>query len=90
MQRVFVTAHDIIPTGTSARSAFQEFVDRWSSKTCNFAREATEEEVREIYIKTYDLNCKGIRHNCEGADLRAGQAAATSDGWRRPRPRIEA
>ena len=61
VQRVFVTAHDITPVWhVRTQAAFQEFVDSAISKTCNFARDAKEEEVREIYLMAYDLKCKGV------------------------------
>jgi ribonucleoside-diphosphate reductase alpha chain len=60
-QRVFVTANAIMPEWhIRMQAAFQEFNDSAISKTCNFAQDASEEYVEEIYRLAYRLNCKGV------------------------------
>jgi ribonucleoside-diphosphate reductase alpha chain len=90
-RRVFVTANGIKPEWhVRMQAAFQEFNDSAISKTCNFAQDATEEYVAEIYRLAYRLNCKGITVYRDGsrdmqvlstgAQARKVQEQATTSG----------
>ena len=81
VQRLFVTSHEIEPSWhVRMQAAFQNYCDNAVSKTINLPSIATIDDVRDAYIQSWKLECKGITIYRDGSKESQPMAVETRVG----------
>jgi ribonucleoside-diphosphate reductase alpha chain len=93
LRRLFVTAHEVSPHWhIRLQAAFQKFTDNAVSKTVNFPKQASAEDVREVYLKAFELGLKGVTIYRDGSreeQVLSFGASKAKMQYITPRPRPE-
>lgn len=91
IQRLFVTAHDIAPQWhIRIQAAFQKYTDNAVSKTVNFPKDATPQDIEKVYKLAHEKGCKGVtiyRYESRGQQVLNIRPAAAEGAAIVPRTR---
>ncbi|MFO0793709.1 MAG: adenosylcobalamin-dependent ribonucleoside-diphosphate reductase [Candidatus Brocadiaceae bacterium] len=61
VKKIFITAQDVSPEyHVKIQSICQKYIDSGVSKTINFPKEATVDDVKKVFLLAYRSGCKGI------------------------------
>jgi len=92
IKRLFVTAHEVSPEWhVRMQAAYQKQTNNAVSKTVNFPREATKEDIANVYLMAYKEGLKGITiyrdGSREGQPMSTGASEKAEDVTSAPRKR---
>jgi len=91
VRRVFVAAYDITPEWHVRHQAvFQKYTDNAVSKTVNFPHHATHQDIADVYIQAYQLDCKGVTVYRDGSrNIQVLNVGSGSSGSRQRKQETE-
>ena len=61
VKKIFITARDVSPEQhVKIQATCQKYIDSGVSKTINFSKESTVDDVKKVFLLAYKSGCKGI------------------------------